>query len=348
VSFIAQVNGIAAELKRSGIAAYSMRDEQHLEMSLIAPAGHDDEEYERKRPAITWLEGDCAKPRPIGQPSRPSPIRYFLDGSQRTLRAFYCECVPIVAGIVGAAILERDERGDGRILPGQLHFKHVWVIPMRSSSSEVNRVIDVIQSTGGEVVDPLDEFAPDRYEAELREFSGLIAHAFKRVSRVRSEVEAGLLEAWCGEHGGRERLLLVDGPLMAVAPCAIGLVKSFTRQYLDGAASNALFRLKHGERTAAFSVEDGWRKGKPVDAWYQRHWDATGRDPRHALIRLEMSSGWPGKPSVDDVAAWIMRERAPAARADARWATLLYPVHYLEAILKNKIEAETRGWSTRA
>jgi hypothetical protein len=132
-----------------------------------------------------------------------------------------------------------------------------------------------------------------------------------------------------------------------VSPCAVGLVKSFTRQYLTGEASTMLFRLKHGERSAAFSVADGWRDGTRVNAWYQRHWDATGRDPRHALVRLEMSSDWTGQPSIDDVAGWVMRERVPSAQADARWATLLYPVHYLEAILKRHIDAQTRGWTTR-
>jgi hypothetical protein len=175
----------------------------------------------------------------------------------------------------------------------------------------------------------------------------VMERAFKRVGRVRQAVESELLERWCGEHGSGEDLVLVDGPLRSVAPCAIGLVKSFTRQYLTGEASTMLFRLQHGERSAGFSVADGWRDGTRVNAWYQRHWDATGRDPRHALIRLEMSADWHDQPSIDDVAGWVMRERVPSAQADARWATLLYPVHYLEAILKRHIDAQTRGWTTR-
>ena len=44
------------------------------------------------------------------------------------------------------------------------------------------------------------------------------------------------------------------------------------------------------------------------------------------------------------MSAWLMAERTPRATADARWATLLYPVHYLERILKRRLEADTRGW----
>jgi hypothetical protein len=325
-----------------------MRDEGHLELVFVTPSGIDrDDAGDRKRPEITWLEADWARPRPIHEPTTPSLIRYFLDGSQRTLRAFFCDNIPVITGIVGAAILHRDERGEPRVVPGMLSFIHVWVIPLRSSLPELNKLVDVIQARGGEIVDPLDDVKPERYDEELTEFGGVMERGFKRVGRVRQEVEAELLDRWCAEHGSGTGLVLVDGPLRSVAACAVGLVKSFTRQYLTGEASSTLFRLKHGERSAAFSVADGWRDGTRVNAWYQRHWDASGRDPRHALIRLEMSADWQGQPSVDDVAGWVMRERVPSAQADARWATLLYPVHYLEEILKRHIDAQTRGWTTR-
>jgi hypothetical protein len=348
VSFIAQFSEIQAEIKRRGIAAYDMRDEGHLELMFVGPSGLDrDDAGDRKRIDVTWLEDEPARPRSIAASSRPSPIRYFLDGSQRTLRAFYCENIPVITGIVGAAVLQRDEGGEPRVVSGMLIFKHVWVIPLKSTLPGLNQLVDVIQARGGEIVDPLDEVPIERYEDELREFGGVMERGFKRVGKVRQEVEADLLARWCADNGTGTGLVLVDGPLRTVAPCAIGLVKSFTRQYLTGAEALALFRLKHGERSAAFSVADGWRDGTRVNAWYQRHWDATGRDPRHALIRLEMSADWDGQPSVDDVAGWVMRERIPAAKADARWATLLYPVHYLEEILKRHIEAQTRGWTTR-
>lgn len=348
MSFITQFSDIHAEIRRRGIDAYDMRDEGHLELVFVGSAGLESESAgPRGAEAFTWLETEYTRAYPVPAPREPSPIRYFLDGSQRTLRAFYCDNVPVITGIVGAAVLERSVAGEPRVLPGMLAFKHVWVIPRTTDLPGLNQLIDVIESRGGEIVDPLDGLYGDRYQEELREFGGVIERGFKRVGVERQKLESELLARWCAELGPEAGLLLADGPLRAVSPGAIGLVKSFTRQYLTGEASTALFRLRHGERSAAFSVIDGWRKDAKVNAWYQRHWDATGRDPRHALIRLELSSDWRDQPGVNDVAGWVMRERVPAAKADARWATLLYPVHYLEEILKRRIEAETRGWSSR-
>jgi hypothetical protein len=349
VSFIAQFTEIQAEIKRRGIAAYDMRDEGHLELVFVGPSGldRDDTDY-REKVKFSFLPGETGEPRKIAEPASESPIRYFLDGTQRTLRAFYCQNIPIVAGVVAAAVLERNGQGEPRVMPGMLRFRHAWIIPRQSGIAEVNNLIEAIEAKGGDVVDPLDHprFDGERYANELLEFGGLLEHAFKRVGALRTEIELELLRKWC-DNRQDDGLLLVDGPLREEAKGAIGLVKAFTRQYFMGAEATTLFRLKHGERTAAFTVEDFWRTGHPVDAWYQRHWDASGRDPRHALIRLELSSKWLEKPSIDDIAGWVMRERIPAAKADARWATLLYPVHYLEEILKRHIEAQTRGWTTR-
>ncbi|MCC6791659.1 MAG: hypothetical protein IT336_08245 [Thermomicrobiales bacterium] len=349
MTFIAQFGEIQAEIERQGIAAYDMRDEGHLELVFVGASGidRDDGEY-RERVKFRFLTGESGDPREIRVPLTAAPIRYFLDGTQRTLRAFYCQNIPIVAGIVAAAVLERSERGEPRIMPGMIAFRHAWIIPMRSGIPEIDRLIALIHSKGGEVVDPLDHprFAGDRYAEELHEFGGLLEHAFKRVGGLRTEIELDLLRRWCANRQD-DGLLLVDGPLREEACGAIGLVKAFTRQYFMGAEATTLFRLRHGHRTAAFTVEDFWRAGHTVDAWYQRHFDASGRDPRHALIRIELSSNAPGKPDIDDVAGWVMRERVPAAKADARWATLLYPVHYLEEILKRHIDAQTRGWTRR-
>jgi hypothetical protein len=347
VSFIAQFSEIHAEIQRRGIAAFDMRDEGHLELVYVGPSGLETDHGGRASVQFSWLESNPGIARQVPEPPAPSPIRYFLDGSQRTLRAFYCDNVPVITGVVGAAVLERNDKGEPRILPGMLAFRHVWVIPLNSDLPGLNQLVEVIWERGGEIVDPLDDVPADRYQDELLEFGGVVERGFKRVGKVRQELESALLARWCSEYGDRDGMLLADGPLRMSAPGAIGLVKSFTRQYLSGEASTALFRMKHGERSAAFSVIDGWRRDAAVNAWYQRHWDATGRDPRHALIRLELSHGWEGQPSFDDVAGWVMRERVPAAKADARWATLLYPVHYLEEILKRRIDAETRGWTSR-
>lgn len=347
MSFIARFREIHGDILREGIDAHDMRDDGHLERVFIGAPGSDGEDVPGAG-RIEWLESEPARPRVIAPVQASSQIRYFLDGAQRTLRAFYADNIPVIAGIVGAAVLRRDESGGLSVVEGMAEFRRVWVAPVVSDRTEINKIVTVLLRRGERVLDPLQKFEKEaEYERELGDFSGLVEHAFKCVGNERAELEHALLLKWRDRPTQDDGLLLVDGPLRAPVVGAVGLVKSFTRQYLSGAEAATLFRLRQTERTAAFRVTDAWRPDTPIRAWYQRHWSAAGRDPRHALIRLELSDAWTDHPAYDEIATWVIEERVPTAKTDARWATLLYPVHHLEEILKRQIEAQTRGWSAR-
>jgi hypothetical protein len=62
------------------------------------------------------------------------------------------------------------------------------------------------------------------------------------------------------------------------------------------------------------------------------------------LIRVEAPHDVTGTQHINALSAWLLAERSPRPTADARWDTLLYPVHYLEQILKNHVAGTTRGW----
>lgn len=346
VSFIAQFFEIQRALSEAEITSFDMRDSGNLESEFVSGSSGDlgDGEPRRVQPEVSWQEEEPLRPRKIMEADSPSTIRYFLDGTQKTMRACYIDNVPIVAGIVGAGIVERGDDREPHLAPGMTAFKQVWVVPRTSGDSALNKSIPYFEKHG-EVVDPLDDRPEDERARLIADFSGMLERGFQRVGKVRQELERDLLRRWHAEIGERSGTILVDGPIRDPVPGAIGIVKSFTRQYLTGEASALLFRLEHGERTAAFSVQDQWRSDTPIVAWYQRHWSAAGRDPRHALVRVEQFAGWEHRPAPSDASAWIMRERLPAARIDARWPTLLYPVHHLERILKRQIDAATKGWS---
>jgi hypothetical protein len=124
------------------------------------------------------------------------------------------------------------------------------------------------------------------------------------------------------------------------------LVKQFSDAYLSGSEATMMLNLPPGFRTTAFFPRD--RSGGPdPDArtlWYLRMWDATGLDARHALVRVEAPSSIRATAAIDRISSWLWVERTPRATRDARWATLLYPVHYLERILKRCLDADTQGW----
>jgi hypothetical protein len=221
------------------------------------------------------------------------------------------------------------------------------LVPLQSGDEAVDRFAAVVRRQGGQVVDPLDEVTDtDAYADALGDFGHLVQMAYKKARDLRQKLEEDLLASWAQQTATDPRAdwVVVDGALRSAQPRMVGLVKSFTRQYLTGQDAASLLRLPTRHRTAAFQVHDHWWRQTPVTAWYLRMHDAAGRDPRYALVRVETAADVTTTEQIDEISAWLLAERVPRATADERWATLLYPVHYLERILKRYLEAETRGW----
>jgi hypothetical protein len=348
VSFATSVARLHAELNRMGLDLQDMRGERHLELSLIADPAIDAETNRRgERPAILWQEPLAATARAVSPAATHSRLCYFLDGTQRTLPGYFSSSLPIIASINAAAILRRDERGDCRVAPGLLSFGHAWLAPLASGDEAVDRFVATVLRQGGRVVDPLaDVRDAAAYADALGDFGHLVQMAYKKARELRQQLEDELLDRWVRETAADSRgdWVVVDGALRVAQPRMVGLVKSFTRQYLAGQDAANLLRLPARHRTAAFRVHDRWWRGTPITAWYLRMHDATGRDPRYALVRVETAAEVMATEQIDEISAWLLAERVPRATADERWATLLYPVHYLERILKRYLEAETRGW----
>ena len=334
---------IRAELRLRGIDLWEMRGEAHLEIASLG-GGRDLDGTAAARTTPVWLEAGDARPRPI-QPLRGrSGVRYFLDGAQRTLPTYFGDSTPVFIGIVAAAILERD--GDGRcsVCTGTLRFDDAWIVPERLQDPTIQHIAEVVRAKGNRVVDPLADRDDATVVNAMEDFDCLQELALNTTGKLRQDLEDKLLQQWSDQaHDG---WLLVDGALRRPKTRTVGLVKSFNRLYLSGDDATRLLRLPAGERTGAFQVVDGWREDeeKRVTAWYQRFWDATGRSPRHSLVRVETAPTVTDPDEIDRIASWLHAERTPRATADARWATLLYPVHFLEQILKRQIEAQTRGW----
>jgi hypothetical protein len=353
-SFAGLAARLDAELKRAGVPYHDMRREQQLEVQLIGPSGADRETNARAgRVDIERLEGPVTA-RPIPSTAAPSRIRYFLDGSQRTFPAYLFGSVPVIASITAAAVLARDGDGNPRVASGMLRLRHSWLAPRRVP--EIAPFLQLVERVGMDVVDPLagldDEAA---YAEAAADYGRLIEFGHKAANRLRAGLEVDLLRRWSGRPGNTadDGWIVVDGTLPFCAPRAVGLVKSFTRQYLTGEEAARMFQLTPGQRTSAFQVADLWRgderlpDGEGDDRrtlWFLRMWDAAGRDARHSLVRIEAAPDMVDSQQIDELSAWLLAERAPRAMADTRWATLLYPVHYLERILKRYVDADTRGW----
>jgi hypothetical protein len=335
----------------SRLAGIQLRGKTPLELRLISPADGERAEGPPSPTVIEQLEGEIVA-RSLSRPSAPSRMRYFLDGTQRTFDHYIPGFFPIAWSIVAAAILQRDESGLPSVVPGTLELQHTWFIP--GNVLEQPELVLNIRNQGANIVDPLKLYEHDEetYKLALTDYSHFVDLAYAGAKKVREELETGVLTDW---SRGTNRLndpdwIVVDGALRVCAPHAVGLVKSFTRQHLTGQEAVALYDLPHGHRTTAFRATDKYRSDVDLSGlgddlklrtmWYMRLHDAEGKDARHGLVRIETDPRVTSTDEIDMLSCWLLSEKRPRASADARWANLLYPVHFLERILKQYVDRE--------
>ncbi len=331
-------------MRQHGGQLHDMRSAGSLEDRLGSDLVDDESDRIVSAPGeLIWLEPVRPFAIAIQPMAGPTPIRYFLDGVQKTLPGYHSSAVPIMASVTASAILERRSPSDLRILPGMLALNRAWLAPSQSELAGINAFIESAGASGVDIVDPLGQFQGEDYRLRLGNYAGVEQAALAASRNLRRQGETELLGRWTDARPDDGSWLVVDGTLRRPSPSTIGLVKSFDRQYVYGEQADQLFRLPAGHRSPSFVVADR-RHGSEYAVWYIRLWDAQGRDPRYALIRVEVAQPDISPAEVDRLSAWLLAERRPRATADARWPTLLYPIHYLECILKNYLARETRSW----
>ena len=355
ISFTDRINRIHAGLVRDGVPVADMRRAPAMELQFAGAGELARTAGPPRSGGIEPLEGSIAARRVPVIPPRESRLRYFLDGAQRTFAVWRCGLVPTAATVVAAGVLRRDPGEDGAVVPGTLKLEHCWLIPRNTADPRVNELLDRIEAEGMRIVDPQDmidrggaDEEPDPGERSI-DYGHLHELAYVAARKIREDVEANVLEEWVArpEWVAGDDWIVVDGRLRSPAPRAIGLVKQFSDAYLSGLEAETLLGLAPGHRTTAFLPTRARRFGAESQErtlWYIRLWDAAGMDARHALVRIEAPRTVCTTEEIDRISAWILAEKTPRATGDSRWATLLYPVHLLERILKRRLDADTRGW----
>jgi hypothetical protein len=346
--FPVELNRLVKRCRDRGIDFAGMQSAPAVEMSL-GEGGFDsaasrlagDEEIQR-------LEGlIVAKPVPRVNNSK---LRYFLDGAQQTLPIGRLGHVPIYLSLTVAGILQRDESGECALVPGTLRLQRCWIVPEGIDSEDSRYLCESLRGIGGTVVDPLKRHyqEPGLYRRAASDYIQIEKRALRATNDERAGLEEDLLEHWALTLSGGDGWIVVDGQLRLAVPNAVGLVKSFTYQYFTGAEATALYSLPPGHRSSAFVSANQYRQRtgdtRERTLWYLRFHNADGLDARHGLIRLEAAPDFVEPERIDELSAWLLAERAPRATADARWDSLIYPIHLLERMLKNRVAHETRSW----
>ena len=301
-------------------------------------------------------------PRDLGGHDGTSRLCYFLDGVQSSREIGRIEMSPVVVATVAAAIVNRCERRFSRmplesppvvvqavILPrsnGDASVEAFWELLLAAGFSELEP--DEVPSTPHLVLDSgeyIDEQDPSDYV-------GMRERARGRIRSLRERLEGGMLGVW--ELDDRvldsDEWIAVDGQLQDLPGSnrrAVGLIKSVARPEFVGRDVSMLLDLEPGMRTTSF-VPDWQLRRSPGDhrtSWYLRMWPPQpGADALGSLMRVEAARDTEPD-QVDEISRWILAERAPLAKPDPRWPAMIYPIRYVEKILKPLVQGSERAYA---
>ena len=268
-------------------------------------------------------------------PPRAADFEGFLDGIQRSTTIAYLDGVPLLHGTAAAAIRERTL--DGRM--------QTWRAPVIEHAIYASRALlgDATWQLLDSVLGPRGHAMRDSDNdgaGPLRHPSSLLRQSLDALSRVRNDMERAIGDQWCDAHAARP--LYVDGSLrtshaMMRSTGVVGVVKSHATLYVADDALPHVCALDAGQRTSVIVAEDATGRARFI-TWYLRLRSAAGRDPFFGLIRAETGVRDGDVPTIeahaDAVSTWLLAERAPIAKPDARWDVMPYAIRDCEVYLR--------------
>jgi hypothetical protein len=358
--FVAKISEALTEAEHKGIYITADAGSCDLEAQQFTHHSPDEEEsFPTGRPY--HLESPPG-PRNLGSHEGTSQLCYFLDGVQSSREIGRIEMAPVIVATVAAAIVNRCNRRFSRmllesppglvqamILPrsaGDARVEAFWQLLLEVGFSELG--LEEIPSSPHLVLDSAEYMD----EPDPSDYVGMRERARVRVRSLRERLEGGMLRRWEGDDRvlDSEDWIAVDGQLKDIRESnrrAIGLIKSVARPVFVGKDVGMLLDLEAGMRTTSF-VPDWQLRRDPSEqrtSWYLRMWpQQRGADALGSLMRVEAHRDTASE-SVDEISRWILAERAPLAKPDPRWPAMIYPIHYVEKILKPLVQGSERAYS---
>jgi hypothetical protein len=301
-------------------------------------------------------------PRDLGGHDGTSRLCYFLDGVQSSREIGRIEMSPVVVATVAAAIVNRCERRFSRMpLENPPVVVQAVILPRSNGDPSVGAFWDLLLAAG------FSELGPDEVPssphlvldsaeyiagADPSDYVGMRESARVRIRSLRERLEGGMLGKWELDDQvlDSDDWIAVDGQLQDLPGSnrrAVGLIKSVARPEFVGRDVSMLLDLEPGMRTTSF-VPDWQLRRSPGDhrtSWYLRMWPPQrGADALGSLMRVEAARDT-GPDQVDEISRWILAERAPLAKPDPRWPAMIYPIRYVEKILKPLVQGSERAYA---
>jgi hypothetical protein len=359
--FVAKISDALSGAARRGIYVTAAAGSCELEAQQFSR--HSVEEEEPTPTGRPHHLEEPPGPRDLGGHDGSSRLCYFLDGVQSSREIGRIEMVPVIVATVAAAIVNRCDRRFSRlplesppvvvqavILPrsaGDARVEAFWELLLEAGFSELGP--DEVPSSPHLILDSAEYMA----EAAPSDYVGMRERARVRVRALRERLEGGMLRRWEMDDRTLEEpdaWIAVDGQLRDIRESnrqAIGLIKSVARPEFVGKDVGMLLDLEPGMRTTSF-VPDWQLRRDPAErrtSWYLRMWPPQpGADALGSLMRVEAHRDTRPE-QIDQISRWILAERAPLAKPDPRWPAMIYPIHYVEKILKPLVQGSERAYT---
>src|SRR5918994_3594442 len=357
--FVAKISDALIQAERKGIHVTAGAGSCDLEAQQFARHFSDDEEASPTgRPH--HLESPPG-PRALSSHDGVSRLCYFLDGVQSSREIGRIDMVPVIVATVAAAIVNRCERRFSRMpLESPPVVVQAVILPRSAGDAGVGAFWDLLLAAGFSELDPEEvpstphlvlDSAEYIADADPSDYVGMRERARGRVRSLRERLESGLLRHWGGDDRvleDSEAWIAVDGQLRGIRESnrrAVGLIKSVARPEFVGKDVGMLLDLGPGMRTTSFipDWQVGLDLGKQRTSWYLRMWPPQpGSDALGSLMRVEAPRDTEPD-QVDEISRWILAERAPLAKPDPRWPAMIYPIQYVEKILKPLVQGPERA-----
>jgi hypothetical protein len=248
-----------------------------------------------------------------------SEFTHFLDGAQRSWQILYRRLSPIYAAHTSAAILERVGK---ELQPPNCDN---YIGDLEAFIPDDPNLCDRIRPHLKVAKVPIKDTHP----------GGLDDIVKQAISDRRDELERDLAQRFTT---GR---LLIDGGLgnalrhQGEQPFVVGLVKSHRKQYFRSAKrSDLILNMRVGQRTSVFIRPADSQQGESVFSFYLRLRESDNAGPLFGIVRIELPSDPDMVEMADEIAGWILHERAPLSLPDPRFDKLLYPIRLVEQHLK--------------
>jgi hypothetical protein len=359
--FVAKISDALSGAERRGI--YVTAGAGSCDMEAQQFSRHSVEEEEPVPTGRPHHLEEPPGPRDLCNHDGTSRLCYFLDGVQSSRELGRVEMAPVIVATVAAAIVNRCDRRFSRmpiespptvvqavILPrsaGDARVEAFWELLLKAGFSELGP--DEVPSYPHLVLDSAEYIA----EADPSDYVGMRERARVRVRALRERLEGGMMRRWELDDRTLEdpdAWIAVDGQLKDIRESnrrAIGLIKSVARPEFVGKDVGMLLDLEPGMRTTSFIPD--WQLRRDLSerrtSWYLRMWPPQrGADALGSLMRVEAPRDM--EPDiVDEVSRWILAERAPLAKPDPRWPAMIYPIHYVEKILKPLVQGSERAYT---